>query len=70
MGQLKLNFRPLVGGLKCDVEIHFLHTYFWAPQQWENAWGAKKVQSRLFLNVYCHHATLHPISLQWSDQAD
>ena len=50
MEQLVLNFRPLAGGFKCDVKIQFLHTYFWAPQQWENTWGAKKFKSRLFLN--------------------
>ena len=49
-GQLVLNFRPLAGGFKCEIEIHFLHTYFWAPQQWENFWGAKKFKCRLFLN--------------------
>ena len=27
----------------------FWHAYFWAPQQWENNWGAKKFKSLLFL---------------------
>ena len=50
MGQLVLNFTPLAGGFKCDVELQFLHTYFWAPQKWENSCGAKKFKSRLSLN--------------------
>ena len=50
MGQLVLNFRSLAGRFKCDVEIQCLHIYFWAPQQWETTWGAKKFKSPLFLN--------------------
>ena len=49
MGQLVPNFMPLAEGFKCDVEIHFLHAYFWTPQQWENTLGAKKIKTQLFL---------------------
>ena len=29
-----------------------MHVYFWAPEQWDNTWGAKNVKTRLFLNRY------------------
>ena len=50
MGQLVLNFRPVAGGFKCDVESQFFACLFLGATEWENTWGAAKFKSRLFLN--------------------
>ena len=50
--ELVLNFRPVAGGLKQDIDNHFLQAFFWAPQEWENTWGANKFKSWLFLNRF------------------
>ena len=41
IGQLVLNFRPLAGGFKCDVEIFFCIPIFGSLKEWEHTWGAK-----------------------------
>ena len=44
MGQLVLNFRPLAGEFKCDVEIHFFAYLFLGATAMGKHLGNYKIQ--------------------------